>query len=292
MNHPSPGQFADFLFDGGLVANIVPTSGPAAEHFIDFAKSDLDAGSDERYNLNAVANAKRAIHLRVDRLLQAYGGLTKRYPRGSSLTLKSGFPMKFDYLESCAVLTPQIVRKLNRFRNVAEHEYRLPTREEALDYVDVADLFVRSSGVFMSRFPCMLRLRSTEQNLQGAARQKLRIDFPPEKGSILIKLHRCDADDQMIHEKVEQALESTKDHRRRIALSVEALRQHHRSFYEAALEEYGHLTEYRVMVNDEGGVFEDWIQFLVSNCPIGKCGNQEYQMRVPDDCQSSVVASG
>jgi len=51
------------------------------------------------------------------------------------------FPRKIDVFKELGIAAPSILERINRKRNQFEHEYKMPTREEVDDAVDVTCLF-------------------------------------------------------------------------------------------------------------------------------------------------------
>jgi len=107
-----------------------------AEDFLGFAKEDVK-GDNDKDIINALSNAKRAIENRMDILLYAFG-----YP---NLEEQWGFPKKVEMLNDLGIIAPRILRKINTLRNLLEHQYKLPTKGEAEDAIDVAVLFLKST---------------------------------------------------------------------------------------------------------------------------------------------------
>ena len=52
------------------------------------------------------------------------------------------FPSKMKELNQVGVVAPRILRKINKTRNLLEHEYTLPSKEKVEDAMDVAILFI------------------------------------------------------------------------------------------------------------------------------------------------------
>jgi hypothetical protein len=103
--------------------------------FLSFAERDLEDDSD-RALVNALSNAKRAIDAQVDKILLCFGIPINR----------RGIRSKMEFLQQVNVVAPRIVRKVRDARNYLEHEYKLPTREQVQDAVDIASLFVTASN--------------------------------------------------------------------------------------------------------------------------------------------------
>jgi hypothetical protein len=58
------------------------------------------------------------------------------------LNPRSSFPQRLGFCRRCGVGSPRIIEKVNWLRNAVEHEYRVPSREKAEDFVGHS-LFVR-----------------------------------------------------------------------------------------------------------------------------------------------------
>lgn len=110
----------------------------SASKYLDFANADLTAEDSERARVNAISNAKRALHRRVE-IITTYLGF-EGYP-----SQKKDFPNKIAFCRNCGVATPRILEKLNKLRNRVEHEYYSPTQSESQDFVDVVALFLAAT---------------------------------------------------------------------------------------------------------------------------------------------------
>jgi hypothetical protein len=95
--------------------------------YLDFAIRDLTEQDSPRTHVNAVSNAKRSLHFQVDILADALGF--------KHTGQKDSFPNRLGFCEMWSG-SPAYSYKLNRLRNTQEHEYYLPTRGEAEDFVD------------------------------------------------------------------------------------------------------------------------------------------------------------
>lgn len=119
---------------------------PYSSTFIQFAREDLEKSQDLRATYNAVSNAKRALHRRVDMLCSV---LSYDLFNGK----RNNFPTKLDFLEKCGVFTPQIISRLNRIRNKLEHDYATLEYKEAENYVDIIELFLVATSIFLKNYP-------------------------------------------------------------------------------------------------------------------------------------------
>lgn len=111
--------------------------------YISFAEFDIESEFKHKY-INALSNAKRALDCQADRLLKSIG-----YYRISKKKFW-GFSKKIEFIKKLNILTPRILKKINRLRNLMEHEYIKPNEEQVEDFIDVVSLFIASTDKFVS----------------------------------------------------------------------------------------------------------------------------------------------
>ena len=107
--------------------------GPEPRDYIVYALSEAQH-SDPPNLINAVANAKRAVHLAVESLVQLY--CLAGYAR------KRGFPGLLALFQNLGAFPTRLMAALNRRRNEIEHEYQTPSMNEVGDFTEMAELFV------------------------------------------------------------------------------------------------------------------------------------------------------
>ncbi|KKG10630.1 hypothetical protein EO98_17170 [Methanosarcina sp. 2.H.T.1A.6] len=134
-----------FITKGGIAASnheIIETDFdiPPSE-FLKFAEFDLIAEY-EHHLVNSLSNTKRAIDSQLDSLLIGFG-LSEKSKRWR-------FPKKIEFLNSIGIISPRILNKINRKRNLLEHEYKNPNKEEVEDALDIATLFVSYTNKYLS----------------------------------------------------------------------------------------------------------------------------------------------
>jgi len=112
------------------------------EKFLSFAKSDLKQKL-KRGSINALSNVKRAIDCQLDSLLIVLGFYKKAKKENWN------FPYKLEFLNKIGIIAPSILRKINKQRNLLEHEYRFPKKEEVEDAIDITDLFLTATNKFI-----------------------------------------------------------------------------------------------------------------------------------------------
>lgn len=113
--------------------------GPDPADYVEYAKADVVDGS-MRGRINAVGNAKRAVHLSVDAVLKILGL--------NEMLMRAGFPSKLRLLAEIGAFPTRMVNSLNKRRNIIEHEYSDVSEDEVLTLVEIAEMFV----VFAYRF--------------------------------------------------------------------------------------------------------------------------------------------
>jgi hypothetical protein len=119
---------------------------PSSYDYLSFAKQDLLDGHTSRHLVNSIANAKRALHLRLEDLCLGFGA-------GNLKKLKR-FPQLMEYVQSCGIVAPEVLRRLNQLRNDVEHDYEIPKLIEVEIYTDVVELFLSATDRWRDRQPC------------------------------------------------------------------------------------------------------------------------------------------
>lgn len=100
-----------------------------SKDYINFAKNDLKQG-DSRGLVNSITNARRAIDCCSQKIIKIYG-----------LQAKNNLPSRLELLEQIGVIAPAILQRVNKDRNLAEHEFILPNKKDVLEAIDIAELF-------------------------------------------------------------------------------------------------------------------------------------------------------
>jgi len=118
---------------------------PSCLDYLRFAQNDLSDGKSPRNLVNALGNAKRALHLRMEDLCNAFG-----FP---ATNRENKFPSLLEYARDCGFASPRILRKINTLRNSVEHEYVVPDAGEVDNFVDVVELFIAATDRWLTRQP-------------------------------------------------------------------------------------------------------------------------------------------
>lgn len=147
--------------------------------YLEFAIKDFESGQGDQSNVNAFANAKRAIHFQTDIISKAFGigYLSKNH--------RDNFPKKISFCENCGIVGSRILSKFNKIRNKIEHEYYLPQKDEVENIIDVVELFLAATARFISMFPTGIEFELEPQkeiNIPSIAG----IEFPVNEGVIYL----------------------------------------------------------------------------------------------------------
>lgn len=118
----------------------------SVEDYLSFASSDLSDGKTSRHLVNALSNAKKALHLRLEDMCLGFGaGDLKKF---------KAFPALVGYARDCGLVAPRVLDRINSMRNAVEHEYILPSESDVETFVDVVQLFSAATERWVSRRPC------------------------------------------------------------------------------------------------------------------------------------------
>lgn len=150
--------------------------------YLDFAIKDLELEKSGRTLVNSLSNAKRALHLQVETLAKAFG---------FDLINSKKWPNFHDYLaycEKCGVVTPRILKKLNKVRNAVEHEYYIPDDSETEDFVDVVELFLAATDRFIYQFPLEFEFLPGKKNKQNAPDIQS-VEIKPYSGELFLTIY-------------------------------------------------------------------------------------------------------
>ena len=110
--------------------------------FLNYAQSDLEM-NDQHNLVNCLSNCKRAIECQVDGLLFSLGLFEKSKKKGWN------FHKKIEILNQLGIVSPRILKKINKHRNLLEHGYLRPDPEKVEDAVDIAILFLNYTDKYL-----------------------------------------------------------------------------------------------------------------------------------------------
>ncbi|WP_340818174.1 hypothetical protein [Methanolobus sp. WCC4] len=113
------------------------------KEFIQYAEANLNENTPHGL-LDCLSNTKRAIECQMDSLLMFLG----LYDIAKKKNL--GFPSKAEMLNKAGIISPRILIKINKTRNLMEHSYEIPEKEKVEDSLDAAYLFVLSTEKYLS----------------------------------------------------------------------------------------------------------------------------------------------
>ena len=186
-------RFKQLEMEGGSPARLPVDANSNPTVYFEFAIADLNDDHGPRSRINAFSNAKRALHFQVEILAAAFG-----IEHATSVNRRA-FPAVLEFCSKCGVVTPRILRKLNRVRNAMEHEYYFPTREETEDFVDVVELFLAATSQYIHNFPAEIELADYDDALNGIARGYASAKLEPGLGVIKIEASDLTCDNESVH---------------------------------------------------------------------------------------------
>ncbi len=147
------------------------------EEFLQFSENDI-SDNEPRGLVNGLSNAKRAIDSQVDEVIRC---LLIR-PE----VLKQP---KLEILSDLGLVAPRILRRIRDSRNLLEHEYRLPTKQQVEDAIDVATLFVTACRKTFFLFPDVVVIANEDEESDPVFLFKKRVLITTdwdEKGFIVV----------------------------------------------------------------------------------------------------------
>lgn len=109
------------------------------EQFMEWAVRDIEGG-DRRAAVNALSNAKRAVHARIDEVLWAL-----RIACANDWPEQPRIEDKLRALKRIRIPTSALVKVLTERRNRLEHDYIPPTLDEVRSQVEAAELWLEKS---------------------------------------------------------------------------------------------------------------------------------------------------
>lgn len=115
-----------------------------ASSYLAFARTDLKQGG-LRGRVNALSNAKRALHAQADGVLYCAGFWDRAKERHWS------FDTKFELLAEMEIAAPGMLGRINGLRNKVEHDYAAPDDTQQLaDLIDAVELFMSATRSYAS----------------------------------------------------------------------------------------------------------------------------------------------
>ena len=120
------------------------------KEFLKYAEDCLPSKNDANL-VNALTNTKRALDCQIELIIyeHGYGKILKRE--------NWNFPKKIQFLKERFIIAPRVLEKINKTRNLLEHEFKRPCIENVEDACDVVTLFIGYSEK-LTRIPDSLAI--------------------------------------------------------------------------------------------------------------------------------------
>ncbi|MEH6357450.1 MAG: hypothetical protein V7745_00565 [Pseudomonadales bacterium] len=161
--------------------------------YLNYAIDDIENEKTSRTLVNSFSNAKRALHLQVETLANAFGF------KAATNKKRPNFHDYIAYCKNCGVVTPRILKKLNKVRNAVEHEYYTPNESETEDFIDVVELFLAATDRFIFQFPLDYEFLPGEK-LKDNIPDICSIELKPFSDKITLVVYSKDKHDENIED--------------------------------------------------------------------------------------------
>jgi len=122
------------------------------KNYLKFAKKDIDS-NDVRGRINAITNAKRAIDCQTDKILSIFKiDIDRALPQAASEFIKlvnhkqnTGEKHNLKFIEALGIAPISLISKVRRLRHGLEHFYKSPSKEEADEAIELAELYINAT---------------------------------------------------------------------------------------------------------------------------------------------------
>lgn len=190
-------------YDGGAYREC--KFGITPREFLRYAKSDFSSESDGNL-INCVSNAKRAIDSQIDCTNKIFG--INFDERNSIKTFCENFniasisPQKLRIINAIGIAPAKLIADAREIRNSIEHDYEQPSKSEASNAVDIAELFLIANEYKIKLIEN--RLDISDRNDKNSNGIKVHY-IPDEKNFVLINYagreegEKCEVNNNSIH---------------------------------------------------------------------------------------------
>lgn len=117
--------------------------------FLDFSKSDIQDKS-KKGLINSMSNAKRAIDSQIDKTLLSLGYDINNLPlyfhefANEVGVNNKNITFKLLILECLNIAPSNVISNIRKIRHKLEHEYIVPTYQQVVNAIEIADLFINA----------------------------------------------------------------------------------------------------------------------------------------------------
>ncbi|MEF2485347.1 hypothetical protein V4D09_18905 [Vibrio mimicus] len=157
---------------------IIPNYEILPSEYLNFSYADFKGG-DTRSYINALSNAKKAMHLQTEILAEQLG-----YRK---ISKKPNFPSMLDFLTSCGVITALVLNKVNSVRNKSEHDYLIPDKDQVSVFIDAVKLYLGATDNLVHRFPSNVIFPDTLNEENEAVKGLFNVRLVPVEGKVVLK---------------------------------------------------------------------------------------------------------
>ena len=136
-----------------IVFDILPSD------FLKYAEADISSEKNAGNLVNALSNTKRALDCQIELIICEHGLKNKQKKE------RWNFPKKIKFLREKNIVAPRILEKINRTRNILEHEFKKPNIDNIEDALDIVTLFIGYSKQ-LRRVPDSINLGLDESSTE------------------------------------------------------------------------------------------------------------------------------
>jgi hypothetical protein len=126
--------------------------------FLKYAEADI-LSKDKGSLVNALSNTKRALDCQIEIIICDHG-LKKKLKKK-----RWNLPKKINFLREKYIVAPRVLEKINKTRNMLEHEFKKPSIDKVEDALDIVTLFIGYSKQ-LKRVPDYIHLGVDEKTTE------------------------------------------------------------------------------------------------------------------------------
>ena len=126
--------------------------------FLKYAEADITS-KDKGSLVNTLSNTKRALDCQIEIIICEHGLKNKLKKE------RWNFPKKIKFLREKKIVAPRVLEKINKTRNMLEHEFKKPNLDKVEDALDVVTLFIGYSKQ-LKRVPDNIHLGIDEKTTE------------------------------------------------------------------------------------------------------------------------------
>ena len=124
------------------------------KEFLKYAVEGISTSQEKRERINVVLNSKLAIDCQIDSIIENLGFNYKKFGSPSINDFMQtaisdvceGENKKISFIHHMGIAPKLLISQYRKIRNLLEHEYKLPTINQAKEFVELAELFINATN--------------------------------------------------------------------------------------------------------------------------------------------------